>query len=120
MRLFPFHAASTGLPELERGTWRDLMMCSSGRSSAASTGADDGGVGRGPGARPRQRTAGILLAEPHFIAVRGLAMLGAGNMRSLPEICPEGEGCWPCEGLQPTLHFAAPYMYSGPAHAPLH
>ena len=33
VRLFPFHAASTGLPELEQGTWRDLMMCSGSRSS---------------------------------------------------------------------------------------
>ena len=83
VRLFPFHAASTGLPELEQGTWRDIMMCSSGRSSAAGSGAEDGGAEHSPGARPRQRTAGILLAEPHFIAVGGSRHAGNVATRSL-------------------------------------
>ena len=75
VRLFPFHAAGTGLPELEQGTWRDLVMCSSSHGSAASSGAAE----HGPGVRPRQRTAGILLAEPHFIAVGVPTMPAMGH-----------------------------------------
>ena len=58
VRLFPFHTTDTALPELEPGSWRDLI---SGSASSGS-GADAN--------RPRERTAGILLSEPHFTAVR--------------------------------------------------
>lgn len=75
MRLFPFHAASTGLPELAQGTWRDLMLRSSSRSSAAGGATEGGGAERGIMTPDRQRTAGILLAEPHFIVVGFSTML---------------------------------------------
>lgn len=57
VRLFPFHTTGTALPELEPGSWRDLISGSAGSSSGAVA---DG---------PRERTAGILLSEPHFTAV---------------------------------------------------
>ncbi|CAL5223560.1 g6093 [Coccomyxa viridis] len=60
VRLFPFHTTDTALPELESGSWRDLI---SGNASSSSGAIAD---------RPRERTAGILLSEPHFTAVEEL------------------------------------------------
>ena len=67
VRLFPFHATNTGLPELERGRWTDVI---SGSASSNQNVSSNGGAGSSSIVdRPRERTAGILLSEPHFIAV---------------------------------------------------
>ena len=73
VRLFPFHATSTGLPELDRGTWKDIISGSASSNQNMSSSIVE---------RPRERTAGILLSEPHFIAVghhypHGMHMLKA-------------------------------------------
>ena len=67
VRLFPFHATNTGLPELEHGSWTDVISgsASSDQNVSSNRGAGSSSIGE----RQRERTAGILLSEPHFIAV---------------------------------------------------
>jgi hypothetical protein len=52
VKLFPFHTTSAALPELPGKSWRELLSAPGQNSSE--------GV---------QRTAGIILAEPHFVLV---------------------------------------------------
>ena len=53
VRLHPFHATSAALPELPDGAWADMI-------SSQPDGDASG----------QNRTAAILLAEPHFLLVR--------------------------------------------------
>ena len=52
VKLYPFHTTSTSLPDLPGDAWKQLMAL--------------GRQGSGAGV---QRTAGIILAEPHFVVV---------------------------------------------------
>ena len=51
VKLFPFHAREASLPDLPEGSWKELIAP-----------AEDAGPSP-------VRTAGILLAEPHFVLV---------------------------------------------------
>ncbi|EIE18129.1 hypothetical protein COCSUDRAFT_60504 [Coccomyxa subellipsoidea C-169] len=69
VRLFPFHAVSASLPDLRQGSWNDLI--------AAPASGDKGSSGP-------DRTAGLILSEPHFLLVEDLLARLRGALPEAP------------------------------------
>ncbi|KAK9917127.1 hypothetical protein WJX75_001174 [Coccomyxa subellipsoidea] len=69
VRLFPFHATSASLPDLRHGSWKDLI-------AAPAAGEDGSG--------DPDRTAGLILSEPHFLSVEELLVRLRGALPEAP------------------------------------